>query len=109
MKKLFKRASNAAVLLAANASAVFAQTSFKEYQSADQALNQVTTSMNSVVRPIFNIVSAVLGLVFIIYLIWNIAQQQKGNPQAQDALMKIGGGLLGAIVLLQVIKLVFFN
>lgn len=105
-----KKLSLIASGIALSAASALAQPSgFKNYQDANTKLTGVTTGLASSVAPIFNIASAVLGLVFVVYLIWNIAQQQKGNPQAQDALMKVGGGLLGAILLLQVIRILFFN
>lgn len=107
MKKKLSMAF-AGTMLAAS-SALAQPSGFKGYQDADTKLSGVTKGLASVVAPIFNIASAVLGLIFVIYLIWNISQQQKGNTQAQDALMKVGGGLLGAVLLLQVIRILFFN
>ena len=108
MKKKWQYWGASALVFIGNAVA-FAQNGFKQYEDADTRLENVTSDLGTTVRPIFNIASAVLGLIFVIYLIWNITQQQKGNSQAQDSLMKVGGGLLGAILLLQVIKILFFS
>lgn len=111
MKKKFSYLMASATLLLGNAVSTLAQPpqGFKQYEDASNKLRDVTSSLGNTVGPIFNIASAILGLVFIIYLVWNISQQQKGNDHAQDSLMKVGGGLLGAILLMQVIRILFFS
>ena len=111
MKKKLSKLMIVASGLFLNAVAVFAQapTGFENYQDAREKLNAALSGLSDSVAPIFNVASAILGIIFVIYLVWNISQQQKGNDHAQDSLMKVGGGLLGAILLLQVIKILFFK
>lgn len=78
-------------------------------QDASAILGTAKTTINGLVVVIFNIVSIVMGLIGAVMLVVSLAKYLKGDPSSNDALMKVGGGLLIAVIILQVIKNTMFN
>ena len=71
---------------------------------ANTILTQTHSTLLQLSSLIVNVVSIVMGLVGIAMLGVNLAKYVKGDPSSNDALMKVGGGLLIAVVILQIIK-----
>lgn len=71
---------------------------------ASTILSTTHTTLLSLATQIVNVVSIVMGLVGVVMLGINLAKYLKGDPSSNDALMKVGGGLLIAVVILQIIK-----
>ena len=82
---------------------------FASAPDATTILNTTSSQLNSMAGLIINVVSIVMGLVGAVMLGVNLAKYLKGDPSSTDALMKVGGGLLIAVVLLQVIRVAFLN
>lgn len=78
---------------------VFAQAS-----TADQILRQTHSTLFSLSTLIVNLVSLIMGLVGIFMLAVNLYKYFKGDPSSNDALTKVGAGLLIAVIILQVIR-----
>lgn len=77
--------------------------------SASQMLTSTQTTLKTLSTTLLNIVSIVMGLVGAVMLAVNLSKYAKGDPSSSDSLMKIGGGLLIAVIILQVIRTVFLN
>lgn len=71
---------------------------------ASTILSTTHTTLLGLATQIVNVVSIVMGLVGVVMLGINLAKYLKGDPSSNDALMKVGGGLLIAVVILQIIK-----
>lgn len=78
--------------------------SFAQASTADQILTQTHSTLFGLSTLIVNIVSLVMGLVGVAMLGVNLYKYFKGDPSSNDALIKVGAGLLIAVVLLQVIR-----
>ena len=50
-----------------------------------------------------------MGLVGAVMLGVNLYKYFKGDPSSNDALMKVGGGILIAVILLQVIRVTLIH
>lgn len=92
------------IFLMTTPAAVFAQA-----PDANSILNGAAVQLNGMAGLIINVVSIVMGLVGAVMLAVNLAKYFKGDPSSNDALMKVGGGLLIAVVLLQVIRMTFLQ
>ena len=82
---------------------------FAEAGTADEILQAANDEIYNLSDLIINIVSLVMGLVGAVMLGVNLYKYFKGDPSSNDALMKIGGGILIAVVLLQVIRVTLIN
>lgn len=71
---------------------------------ASTILSAAKSELGGLSQLIIDVVSVVMGLIGVAMLAVNLAKYFKGDPSSNDALMKIGGGLLIAVVILQVIK-----
>lgn len=78
---------------------VFAQAS-----TADQILQTTHDTLFTMSGLIVNLVSLVMGLVGIFMLAVNLYKYFKGDPTSNDALTKVGAGLLIAVIILQIIR-----
>ncbi len=72
---------------------------------ADDAAN----ALRETLRPIINIVQAIIGLMAVVMLMWNYIKRSKNDGQSNDALAAWGYSLLIALAALQVIKMVFLR
>lgn len=77
---------------------------FAQAGTADQILSQTHSTLMGLSTLVVNVVSIVMGLVGVAMLAVNLAKYFKGDPSSNDALMKVGGGLLIAVIILQVIR-----
>ena len=78
---------------------------FGQASDASAILNETHRQLLDMSGLIVNIVSIVIGLVGIAMLAVNLPKYFKGDPTSNDALIKIGGGLLIAVVILQIIRM----
>lgn len=77
---------------------------FAQAGTADQILEQTHSTIYGLAGRVINIVSLVMGLTGAVMLGVNLYKYFKGDPSSNDALMKVGGGILIAVILLQVIR-----
>ena len=82
---------------------------FVGWQGFKPAVEAVQRSLDGVAKPVLNIASALLGLIFVGYLVRAVVRQQAGEPGGQEALFRVAVTMLGGVLLLQVIRLMFFN
>lgn len=73
-------------------------------KTAEQVLSTTQSTLKGLATSLMNVLSIVLGLVGLVMLIPNGYRYLKGEPTSQDALMKVGAGLLIIVILMQVIK-----
>ena len=64
------------------------------------------STLNTIVDPVVNIVSIVLGLIGFVKLLPIFAKFLKGEPTSADAFLNHGGGFVIAFVIMQLIRLV---
>ena len=81
--------------------------------SASAQVKDVSTMLSSwwstlktIVDPVVNIVSIVLGLIGFVKLLPIFAKVLKGEPTSADAFLNHGGGFVIAFVIMQLIRLV---
>lgn len=103
MKRFFKRLFCLAVFHLTAAGMAFAQI-----KDASSMLSTALSETKKTVTPIINIASIVIGLVGVVSLIVAYSKHAKADPSTQDALMKVGYGLLITIILMQVIRVMIF-
>lgn len=77
---------------------------FADASQADQILIETHGTLLGLSGVIVNVVSIVMGLIGVAMLAVNLVKYFKGDPSSNDALIKVGGGLLIAVVILQIIK-----
>lgn len=78
-------------------------------QTASQILQNTQSQLTQSAAPIVNIVSIAMGLVGAVMLGINLVKYAKGDPSTNDTLMKVGIGLLIAVIILQVIRVSFLQ
>jgi len=71
-------------------------------------VSEATEEMGRFGNPILNLVSGLIGLIAIIFTAVNTAKVLKGEPQRQDAIWKVWIGALIMIIMLQVVRVLFF-
>ena len=81
--------------------------------TASAQVKDVTTMLSSwwstlktIVDPVVNIVSIILGLIGFVKLLPIFAKFLKGEPTSADAFLNHGGGFVIAFVIMQLIRLV---
>ena len=81
--------------------------------SASAQVKDVSTMLSSwwstlktIVDPVVNIVSIILGLIGFVKLLPIFAKFLKGEPTSADAFLNHGGGFVIAFVIMQLIRLV---
>ena len=81
--------------------------------SASAQVKDVSTMLSSwwstlktIVEPVVNIVSIILGLIGFVKLLPIFAKFLKGEPTSADAFLNHGGGFVIAFVIMQLIRLV---
>ena len=77
---------------------------FAQAGTADQILQQTHSTLFSLSSLVVNLVSLIMGLVGVFMLAVNLYKYFKGDPSSNDALTKVGAGLLIAVIILQVIR-----
>lgn len=97
------------LLCVAAAATVFAVVASAQMSDANQILNSTYTTLKSMSKTIINIVSILMGIVGIIMLVLAIPKYTKGDPSSADSLLKVGGGVLIATIILQIIKTTLLN
>lgn len=79
--------------------------------SEDMTIDSVETTQEKIAgiaNPLLNFVSAIIGLIALIFTVVNAAKVQKGEPQRQDALFKVWVGAFVSILAMQIVRLIFF-
>lgn len=75
--------------------------------SGQSALTKMNTELKSLVSPLLNVLSLLVGVVGAVFVVINLIKYFKSSQQDSDnSLLKVGIGLVIAAVLLQVIKAV---
>ena len=82
---------------------------FAKAPQASEVLTNTTSQLTTLAGSIVNIISIVMGLVGAVMLGVNLAKYFKGDPSSNDALIKVGAGLLIATVILQIIRATYLK
>ncbi len=93
-----------AVPAALSALPASAQGGSGTHVSAEGILQGAEDTLQSLSGLVINVVSVIMALVGVFMLAVNLYKYFKGDPTSNDALMKVGGGLLVAVIILQVIN-----
>ena len=86
------------------ASAASAQGGSGTRVSAEGILQGAESTLQGLAGLVINVVSVIMGFIGVFMLAVNLYKYFKGDPSSNDALMKVGGGLLVAVIILQVIN-----
>ena len=79
-------------------------TSAFAQKDVSSMLSTTQSTLKTIATPVINIFSIVLGLIAVVMLAPDFAKFAKGEGTSADALLKHGGGLLIAVILLQIIR-----
>ena len=99
--------------LAAVSSAEYAMAQSNTGRAASgsdfQQLKNIEDSLKNAGGRVVSIVSIMIGLVGVIMLAWVFYKRSKGDQQSNDALMGWGVALIFAMIMLQIVRAIFFN
>ena len=81
-------------------------TASAQVKDVSTMLSSWWSTLKTIVDPVVNIVSIILGLIGFVKLLPIFAKFLKGEPTSADAFLNHGGGFVIAFVLMQLISLV---
>lgn len=82
------------------------QNAFAEI-SGSAALTTAESQLKALVSPLLNVISILIGITGVVFVAINLPKYLKGGDrEGENTLLKVGGGLIIAAVLVQVIKAV---
>jgi len=87
---------------------LFAQNAFAQ-KDVSSMLSTTQSTLKTIVTPVVNIFSIILGLIGVVMLAPDMAKFMKGEGTSADALLKHGGGLLIAVIILQIIRVTLLS
>ena len=86
--------------------AVFSQGASAQVKDVSTMLSSWWSTLKTIVDPVGNLVSIILGLMGFVKLLPIFAKFLKGEPTSADAFLNHGGGFVIAFVIMQLIRLV---
>ena len=81
-------------------------TASAQVKDVSTMLSSWWSTLKTIVDPVVNIVSIILGLIGFVKLLPIFAKFLKGEPTSSDAFLNHGGGFVIAFVIMQLIRLV---
>lgn len=78
-------------------------------KDAKTILEGATTQLNQIAGTIINLITVVGALAGIAMLAPNLLKYLKGDPSSNDALIKVGAGIIIFVIILQVIRMTMLN
>jgi ABC-type phosphate transport system permease subunit len=81
-------------------------TASAQVKDVSTMLSSWWSTLKTIVDPVANIVSIILGLIGFVKLLPIFAKFLKGEPTSADAFLNHGGGFVIAFVIMQLIRLV---
>ena len=81
-------------------------TASAQVKDVSTMLSSWWSTLKTIVDPVVNIVSVILGLIGFVKLLPIFAKFLKGEPTSADAFLNHGGGFVIAFVIMQLIRLV---
>ena len=81
-------------------------TASAQMKDVSTMLSSWWSTLKTIVDPVVNIVSIILGLIGFVKLLPIFAKFLKGEPTSADAFLNHGGGFVIAFVIMQLIRLV---
>ena len=106
--KNFKQTSKTTLLIAA-VLALWMTTgpsAAAQVKDVSTMLSSWWSTLKTIVDPVVNIVSIILGLIGFVKLLPIFSKYLKGEPTSADAFLNHGGGFVIAFVIMQLIRLV---
>ena len=79
---------------------------YAKVKDVSTMLSSWWSTLKTIVDPVVNIVSIILGLIGFVKLLPIFAKFLKGEPTSADAFLNHGGGFVIAFVIMQLIRLV---
>lgn len=98
-----RKIAGTASFLFLSCAAAFAQ------KDVTSMLSTTQSTLKTIVTPVINIFSIILGLIGVVMLAPDMAKFMKGEGTSADSLLKHGGGLLIAVILLQIIRVTLLS
>ena len=81
-------------------------TASAQVKDVSTMLSSWWSTLKTIVDPVVNIVTIILGLIGFVKLLPIFAKFLKGEPTSADAFLNHGGGFVIAFVIMQLIRLV---
>ena len=81
-------------------------SAYAQVKDVSTMLSSWWSTLKTIVDPVVNIVSIILGLIGFVKLLPIFAKFLKGEPTSADAFLNHGGGFVIAFVIMQLIRLV---
>lgn len=78
-------------------------------KDAKTILDGATTQLNQMAGTVINLISVVGALAAVAMLAPNLLKYLKGDPSSNDALIKVGAGIIIFVIILQVIRMTMLN
>lgn len=106
--KNFSKTSTITLLVTACLAAwvFFPCSASAQVKDGSTMLSSWWSTLKTIVDPVVNIVSIILGLIGFVKLLPIFAKFLKGEPTSADAFLNHGGGFVIAFVIMQLIRLV---
>lgn len=82
---------------------------FAQAKDAKTILDGATTQLNQMAGTVINLISVVGALAAVAMLAPNLLKYLKGDPSSNDALIKVGAGIIIFVIILQVIRMTMLN
>ena len=78
-------------------------------KDAKTILDGATTQLNQMAGTVINLISVIGALAAVAMLAPNLLKYLKGDPSSNDALIKVGAGIIIFVIILQVIRMTMLN
>ena len=104
--KNFRKTSKLTLAMALALQLMSTVSASAQVKDVSTMLSSWWTTLKTIVDPVVNIVSIILGLIGFVKLLPIFAKFLKGEPTSADAFLNHGGGFVIAFVIMQLIRLV---
>jgi ABC-type phosphate transport system permease subunit len=104
--KNFRKTSKLTLAMALALQLMSTVSASAQVKDVSTMLSSWWSTLKTIVDPVVNIVSIILGLIGFVKLLPIFAKFLKGEPTSADAFLNHGGGFVIAFVIMQLIRLV---
>ena len=102
--KISRRA--AALLAALPVTALSGFTASAQRKDVSSVMSTIETTLRSLTDDVADIVFLVIGIIGMIMAIPGIIKHLKGDSSSSDAFLKLGGGIVLAVIIVQICRLI---
>jgi ABC-type phosphate transport system permease subunit len=104
--KNFRKTSKLTLAMALALQLMSTVSASAQVKDVSTMLSSWWSTLKTIVDPVVNIVSIILGLIGFVKLLPIFAKFLRGEPTSADAFLNHGGGFVIAFVIMQLIRLV---